>query len=84
MSPVESMAAGKPVIGVAEGGLLETVLAEKTGRLVDPDSAATAIRKAVDWLSTVQAKAMRTACESAASRFDAAVFDDRFRKFVSE
>ena len=90
MSPVESMAAGKPVIGVAEGGLLETVLAEKTGRrvdqreLVDPDSAATAIRKAVDWLSTVQAKAMGTACESAASRFDAAVFDDRFRKFFSE
>lgn len=30
MSPVESMAAGKPVIGVAEGGLLETV-GDKSG-----------------------------------------------------
>ncbi len=31
MSPVEAMAAGKPVIGVAEGGLLETVLPGETG-----------------------------------------------------
>ncbi len=34
MSPVESMAAGKPVIGVAEGGLLETVLNGETGLLL--------------------------------------------------
>jgi glycosyltransferase involved in cell wall biosynthesis len=30
MSPVESMAAGKPVIGVNEGGLKETILDKKT------------------------------------------------------
>lgn len=34
MSPVESMACGVPVIGVAEGGLLETVIEWKTGILV--------------------------------------------------
>ena len=34
MSPVESMAAGKPVIGVAEGGLLETVVQGETGYLI--------------------------------------------------
>lgn len=33
--PVESMAAGKPVIGVAYGGLLETVTVGKTGTLVN-------------------------------------------------
>ncbi len=31
MSPVESMAAGKPVIGVAEGGLLETIVPGRDG-----------------------------------------------------
>lgn len=35
MSPVEAMAAGKPVIGVAEGGLLETVVPGETGVLID-------------------------------------------------
>ena len=34
MTPVESMACGTPVIGVAEGGLLETVIEWKTGVLV--------------------------------------------------
>ncbi|MDH3360253.1 MAG: glycosyltransferase, partial [Desulfobulbaceae bacterium] len=36
MSPVESMAAGKPVIGVAEGGLCESVVDGETGLLFDP------------------------------------------------
>ena len=31
ISPVESMAAGKPVIGVREGGVLETVVHGETG-----------------------------------------------------
>jgi len=35
MSPVESMACGTPVIGAAEGGLLETVTDGKTGKLIE-------------------------------------------------
>lgn len=34
MSPVESMACGTPVIGVADGGLKETIVHEKTGVLL--------------------------------------------------
>lgn len=34
MSPVESISAGKPVIGVAEGGILETILPGKNGILI--------------------------------------------------
>jgi len=34
MSPIESMASGKPVIGVAEGGLLETLVPGETGELL--------------------------------------------------
>lgn len=40
MSPVESMAAGKPVIGVQEGGLLETVGDETTRLRVENESEA--------------------------------------------
>jgi glycosyltransferase involved in cell wall biosynthesis len=40
MSPLESMAAGKPVIGVAEGGLLETIIPNKTGFLLKPSLSA--------------------------------------------
>lgn len=35
MSPVESMACGVPVIGVREGGLLETIIESKTGKLIE-------------------------------------------------
>lgn len=35
MSPVESISAGKPVIGVAEGGLLETVIQDINGTFLD-------------------------------------------------
>ncbi len=34
ISPVESMAAGKPVIGVNEGGVMETVMDGETGTLI--------------------------------------------------
>lgn len=35
IAPVEAMAAGKPVIGVAEGGLLETIDDKRLGTLLD-------------------------------------------------
>ena len=35
--PLEAMACGKPVVGVNEGGVKETVINEKTGFLVDRD-----------------------------------------------
>lgn len=35
MSPVESMACGTPVIGVNEGWLRETIIQNKTGKLIE-------------------------------------------------
>jgi alpha-1,3/alpha-1,6-mannosyltransferase len=37
--PLEAMGAGKPVIGSNEGGLMETIMAGKTGFLVDSEKA---------------------------------------------
>lgn len=69
MSPVESMAAGKPVIGVAEGGLLETVVPGETGILVEPDCPSAGIAEAVRALDAPAAARMRSACKARAELF---------------
>lgn len=70
MSPVESMAAGKPVIGVAEGGLLETILQGETGILLDADSISEEeVCRAVRQMTPLLAIEMRKACEKRAMDF---------------
>jgi len=74
ISPVESMAAGKPVIGVAEGGLLETVKENRTGILVRPNPSAADVAQAVTAMTPELALSMRPACEERAKRFDESAF----------
>ncbi|MFA9394513.1 MAG: glycosyltransferase [Halodesulfovibrio sp.] len=80
ISPVESMAAGKPVIGVNEGGLLETVLHKKTGYLCDatPDELITAVQ----WLTAERAKKMQRECENCAAKFDDDVFIKKMKTYI--
>ncbi|HDN26011.1 MAG TPA: glycosyltransferase family 4 protein [Thioploca sp.] len=80
MSPLESMAAGKPVIGVAEGGLLETVIAEKTGILLEPPLSTAAICEAVEMMTPRRALMMRRDCEMQAQRFRVEVFLEQMRQ----
>ncbi len=71
MSPVESMAAGKPVIGVAEGGMLETVKDGETGILIktpgepDPEDVINSVLQ----MTAHAAAEMRSKCEARASIF---------------
>ena len=83
MSPVESMAAGKPVIGVAEGGLLETVLDGQTGVLLSPALGVAAVCAAVESMTAERARAMRAACEARAQLFRSEVFEARIRALVA-
>ena len=78
-SPVESMAAGKPVIGVAEGGLLETVVPDQTGILLEPPPTADAIMAAVHDLTPRRALEMRSACETRSSLFTREIFLEKMR-----
>jgi glycosyltransferase involved in cell wall biosynthesis len=84
MSPVEAMAAGKPVIGVAEGGVLETVVDGETGILLPPSPSVEAVVDAVRRLDGSTALAMRSACESRAARYAAPAFLARMREVVGE
>jgi len=74
ISPVESMAAGKPVIGAAEGGLLETVVHNETGFLLPPTFIAEQICDAVNILTREASKSMREACYLRSKKFDVKTF----------
>lgn len=82
MSPVESMAAGKPVIGVREGGVQETVIHGRTGLLLSADWSLQHLLEAVDWLSAERARAMRHSCEQRALDFSEAVFYQKMQRFL--
>ena len=80
LTPVEAMAAGKPVVAVNEGGFRETVTAE-TGMLVDadPGEIASAIRAV-----SVDPERYREACLARARLFDLSVFADQIRRVVND
>ena len=82
MSPVESMAAGKPVIGVRSGGLTETIVDEQTGLLLNPDPSVDEIVEAVERLSPKLASSMRYDCEKRATQFSNARFLSRMRRYL--
>jgi glycosyltransferase involved in cell wall biosynthesis len=82
MSPVEAMAAGKPVIGVAEGGLLETVIPGETGLLLKADFSVEDIRAAVEHIEPGRALSMRPACEARAQCFRNELFLARMREIL--
>jgi glycosyltransferase involved in cell wall biosynthesis len=84
MSPLESMAAGKPVIGVAEGGLLETVIPEETGVLLKPPLNVSEICKAVEFMTPLRALSMRVACEKQAQRFRTEVFLENIGALIED
>ena len=83
MSPVEAMAAGKPVLGVAEGGLLETVLHGETGVLMEGDPTPEKLVAAVESLDVMDSSRLRAACEARAKRFDETVFFEKLNKVLA-
>ncbi|WP_204353717.1 glycosyltransferase [Salinisphaera orenii] len=82
MSPVESMAAGKPVVAAAEGGLLETVVDGETGVLVPADPAPEDLIVAVERLTPEVALGTRPVCENRAEAFGVDRFVHRMRELI--
>ncbi|MER8853814.1 glycosyltransferase [Mesorhizobium australicum] len=74
ISPVESMAAGKPVIGVAEGGLRETIVPGETGLLLNPAFDVNQLVEAVEAMTPGRALTMRSACEARSILFSESRF----------
>ena len=83
MSPVESLAAGKPVIGVAEGGLLETVADGQSGQLIAGEPTIDDIIAAVRGMSPGRAASMRALCEQRATAFSEQRFLQQIGQVIS-
>lgn len=75
MSPVESMAAWKPVIWVDDWWLKETIIHNKTWVLIDKDANIKDIISAVNFLSPEKCLEMRKYCEERAIYFSLSNFE---------
>ncbi len=83
MSPVESMAAGKPCIGVREGGLKETIIHKVTGCLC-PQAKEDALVKAINYMTPERAAQMRERCVEQSQKFSEAQFVENMKSTIWE
>ena len=81
ITPIQAMAAGRPVIAYAAGGALETVLPGKTGMLFE-EQTAEAIIEAVESYD-VSAVNVQEICNFA-KQFDTELFKRKIQRFVDE
>ena len=79
ISPVESMAAGKPVIAVDEGGLRETISDGVTGILCNKNIIKPSLIDAVNRMSPEVALSMKEKCEQSSQRFSVEYFKKSFQ-----
>lgn len=84
MSPVEAMSAGKPVIAAASGGLVETVLHEKTGFLIEEPIEIPKIKQFVYAMSKERAYSMKSCCEQRAQEFSSSQFIKKMQNIICE
>jgi glycosyltransferase involved in cell wall biosynthesis len=84
MSAVESMVAGKPVIGVAEGGLLEIIKDGQNGVLLPENPTVENMITAVRALTPEKAKAMAAACQATGENFSDQRFVDGVRTAIEQ
>lgn len=82
MSPVESMAAGKPVICSGHGGPIESVIDGETGFYVKEESIEQSLIDCVNRLDVNQAISMRKACHHRALKFSEENFHKNIRRYV--
>ena len=74
------MSAGKPVIGVNEGGLMETIIDGKTGVMIKADPAVEDLIDAIKNLSKEKALSMKESCIAQASNFTPEIFFEKVNK----
>ena len=78
IAAVEAQAAGRPVVGVAAGGLMETVVPGRTGLLVAPDDPGALARALREDLTRFDALDI----QAHAQRFSREAFQARLREIV--
>lgn len=82
LTAIEGMAAGKPIIAPNQGGFRETVIDQKTGRLIDninPVNLAETIAAV-----GLNAATYKTACLERAEKFDVEIFVNKMKKIINQ
>lgn len=79
----EIMSAGKPVLGVAEGGLLQTIIHKETGYLVPANPNEKDMVEGIRWIDSSDKKVVRKASEQQAEKFASHVFFDKMTEKIS-
>jgi glycosyltransferase involved in cell wall biosynthesis len=85
MTPVESMSCGVPVIGVAEGWLLETVIEGKTGKLikiVNNELWIANLKQVIQDTSEEEWESMKDDCRKRAEDFSLCAFADHLKNSI--
>jgi glycosyltransferase involved in cell wall biosynthesis len=80
MTPIESMAAGKPVVAVKEGGYLESMIDKETGLLIEAN--VESIVRAINIVSKNPEK-YKDSCIQRAKLFDIAEFIRKTKEVIS-
>jgi glycosyltransferase involved in cell wall biosynthesis len=83
ITQIEIMAAGKPVIGVNEGALPDTVLDQITGIIIAENPTQQDLTAAIKELSLDKALSMKEACIFQAKKYDQSVFFNKMDEEIT-
>ncbi|MCF6205201.1 MAG: glycosyltransferase, partial [Methylococcaceae bacterium] len=81
MVPVEAMASGRPVIALAKGGALDSIVKNETGVFFEEATVAS-LNKAIDYFESNQGSFDSKKIIDHANKFDSEVFKLKFSQFV--
>ncbi len=84
MTNIEANAAGKPVIGVNEGGLRETIVDGETGILIKANPGEEDLIEAVRKMTPEWCLGRKETCITHSQKYSMEVFTERMRHFIRE
>jgi glycosyltransferase involved in cell wall biosynthesis len=82
MSSVESLAAGKPVLGINEGGQKEILSHKKNSFLCNSSMLVKDIIKGVEFLNKEKSKEMKMECIKTSKKFSSKKFNESFLNII--
>jgi len=84
MTHIEANAAGKPVLGVKEGGLIESIIDEETGVLIPANPTEEDVISAARKMTKEWCMSRKETCENYAKDYDTSVFLAKMKKFIED
>ena len=84
ITPIEIMAAGKPVLGVNEGGIKESVIDGKTGILIPENPSLDDLKKGITDMTPELALSMKDACLERSKEYDSSVFFEKMNQEIEK